>query len=163
MIIMLMLQILSIPTHNIIKNLGVGEQKNLFNVEPFTIITHEQDNGEIGDFSEFIWDGKTKHHRKLDKGKPYIWSSVTLYNEETRNLRQDWFNKFLNDSQQNLSTKSVYQFHAGSHSKDDSINLIMKREDGLKTVSITQIESKGKNLVMKYNDLLNSSKHTSEL
>ncbi len=60
--------------------------KDLANVEPFTVLTIEQDKGKIFRFNECIWDGSRKHFRELDQQQAYVWSSVTLYSEEHRNL-----------------------------------------------------------------------------
>ena len=129
------------------------EAKNLAEVEPFTIITLETSENEITHFSEFIWDGTNKHFRALNPEESQIWSSVTLYSEEHRELRKQWFIRFLKQVNGSLSTEKILGFHSGTHTGDNSINVIMEREGGLKTVSITQVVPKNGKFSMKYFDL----------
>lgn len=131
--------------------------KELGNVEPFTIVTVDQENSIVKNLSEFVWDGSNIHFKELNKNSPYIWSSATLYDEEHRNMRQKWFSQFLEESIGQITSENIYTFHSGSHSKDDSINVIMKREGGLKTVSITQVFSRKSTLFMEYSDLINNT------
>ncbi len=130
--------------------------KNLIDVEPFTIITLETSENEITHFSEFIWDGNKKHFRELKPEEPKIWSSVTLYSTEHRKLRKQWFGQFLKNVNGSASPKNIFDFHSGTHIEDNSINVVMEREGGLKTVSITQVIPENGNFRIKYFDLHNS-------
>lgn len=132
--------------------------KPLENVEPFTIVTLDRDDWSTS-FHEFVWDGINKYLSELDMNVPHIWSSVTLYNEEQRMLRNDWFNRFHMSSGNNISPEKVLSFHTGIHTPDDSINVVMNRAGGMKTVSITQITPENGKLLMHYTDLLNNSNH----
>lgn len=136
---------------------------DLKNVEPFTIVAIRQRNGKMQDLTEFIWDGNDKHFRQLNINSPYIWSSVTLYNEEHRKMRKEWFQKFYSEHKDSITKEKIFDFHSGSHTLDNSINLIMQREGGLKTVSITQVLSIGNKVQMIYSDLLNNSVKEIEL
>lgn len=131
--------------------------KDLSGVQPFTLVTIDLDISQIKDFSEFIWDGDTKHFRELDHKKPYIWSSVTLYSKENRNLRKEWFNRFLLNAADAISSEKVFEFHSGTHTTDREINVVMEREGGLQTLSITQIVPDGNHLTMKYSDLIENT------
>ncbi|HAM99186.1 MAG TPA: hypothetical protein DCQ26_11320 [Marinilabiliales bacterium] len=131
--------------------------KVLANVEPFTIVAVKHINGNIGDLTEFIWDGNDKYFRQMDKSSPHIWSSVTLYNDEHRKMRKEWFEKFYKEDRDNMTTEKILDFHSGTHSKDNSINVIMYRDGGLKTVSITQVSVSDGQSKMSYSDLLNGS------
>jgi hypothetical protein len=131
------------------------KQKELTDVEPFTIVAIELKESEISHFSEFIWDGTKKHFRELNSEEPNIWSSVTLYSKEHRNLRKLWFGQFLKNMNENITPKSILEFHSGKHTGDNSINVVMEREGGLKTVSITQVVPENGKLSMNYFDLHN--------
>lgn len=137
--------------------------ESLANTEPFTLLTIDFNNKEINAFSELIWDGKDKHYRQLDHRQPYIWSSVTLYNETNRKKRKRWFSQFLKETKSNPTASDLIQFHSGKHSNDKAVNVIMEREGDLKTVSITQIIHNGSTLEMNYSDLINHSKHSVKL
>lgn len=137
--------------------------KELTNVEPFTIVTIDFSGEICKKLTEFIWDGKNKSFNYPDKEKPHIWSSVTLYNEENRNLRKDWFNRFHDGKGNTISAKEIMGFHSGNHTKDNTINVLMQRDGGLKTVSITQVFLEGSKLKMCYSDLLKGSENVIEL
>ena len=130
------------------------EDKDLSAVEPFTVISIKQAEGSITELSEFIWDGHSKNFRLLDNHHAYIWSSVTLYNKEHRALRKQWFDTFINDTQGLPDTSKLYDFHLSRHSNDEAVNLFMQGQDGLRTVSVTQVSMQDKHLKMTYNDLL---------
>lgn len=131
------------------------EAKNLMNVEPFTIVTVETSKNKITHFSEFIWDGSKKHFKELNPEEPQIWSSVTLYSEEHRNLRKQWFGSYLKHVNGSISPESILGFHSGTHTNDTSINTVMEREGDLKTVSITQVVPENGKFRMSYFDLHN--------
>ncbi len=131
--------------------------KDLTRVEPFTVVSMEHNSGNVQDFTEFIWDGQNKHFRQLDAKSPYIWSSATLYNEEHRNIRKDWFVRFFKENKGYMTPERIVGFHSGEHTANSSINVIMQRDGGLKTVSITQVTPDGKQLKMKYTDLVQQS------
>ena len=130
------------------------DEHSLEQVEPFTIVSIQQSENTIQQFSEFIWDGNKKHYRMLDIKSPYIWSSVTLYNEENRKLRREWFTNFYKGYKEKITPENLQAFHSGKHTNDESLNVIMKREGGLKTVSITQVTRNGTHFKMLYKDLL---------
>lgn len=135
------------------------ENQSLSNTEPFTIISIAHKKGKITEMFEFIWDGTQKHTSILDSEKPGIWSSVTLYSSNDRELRKMWFDQFLNEKNKPIDSETIFAFHSGSHTSDQSINLLMEREGGLKTVSITQVVASNDGFMMKYKDLLNVSEY----
>lgn len=135
------------------------DDQDLKNTEPFTIITIDSKNNQLVDFNEFIWDGKDYHFRELDVEREYIWSSSTLYNEDKRKQRRNWFNKFLSQYKNSINSKLIYNFHTGNHTYDKSNNLLMERGDELKTVSITQVCNDAKGLIMSYTDLMTNTIH----
>ena len=131
------------------------QQKKLTDVEPFTIVSIEMQETEIIHFSEFIWDGTKKHFRALNPEEAKIWSSVTLYSEEHQNLRKQWFGGFLKKVNGSISPESILGFHSGTHTGNNTINVVMEREGGLKTVSITQVVPENGKYRMNYFDLHN--------
>ena len=134
------------------------QDKELHNVEPFTVVSIQQEDGKVIELIEIIWDGATKHFRNLEINQAYIWSSAQLYSEEQNELRQKWFADFIKKNQANLSSDKIINFHSGSHSDDAGVNVIMQRGEVLKTVSITQITSYNDSLKMTYSDLLRNIK-----
>lgn len=131
--------------------------KDLSSVEPFTIISIDYPNNTMLDFTEFIWDGQNKHFRQLNSKSPYIWSSVTLYDADHRNMRKDWFVRFYKENREDMTAEKILMFHSGKHTADNRVNVVMQREGGLKTVSITQIMAIEMKLKMHYTDLIKQS------
>lgn len=104
-------------------------------VEPFTLLMMKTKT-----FYELKWDGSDTFLSKLDKKKPKIWSSPTLYTPEQRIEREKWFYQWI-------TAKSVHPdfdvlgFHNSRHGEDEAGDVLMRRPDGIQTVSITQIRS----------------------
>ena len=131
--------------------------KDLSGVEPFTVVSIDYKNSIVQDFTEFVWDGQDKHFRQLNSNSPYIWSSVTLYDEEHRSMRKEWFVKFYKENKAFMTSGKILGFHSEKHTGNDAVNVIMQREGGLKTVSITQVTPDDVKLKMQYTDLVKHS------
>jgi uncharacterized protein with NRDE domain len=132
-------------------------QEDLHHVEPFTIVALKQSKGKILDFDEFIWDGNEKHFKVLDSSNPQIWSSVTLYDKEQRQLKSAWFNQFCQKHRNAITKEKVVDFHCGNHTDGKSKNMLIQEDGDLKTVSISQVSLSNQKLQMGYYDLLNDS------
>lgn len=133
---------------------------DLTRTEPFTVVSVDlEEGGSISSFIEFVWDGSRKYLKNLDPDQPCIWSSVTLYSSAERNLRKEWFDQFLREQGMNMTPELVFDFHTGRHTADERINLVMQRNEELKTVSITQVSPEKGNLSMKYDDLVGKATH----
>lgn len=143
--------------------MDVFSTEGLQNTEPFTLLCIDFDNDHIVQFSELIWDGISKHYRILDATKEYIWSSVTLYDEESRNARIQWFRDFLEACNHQPGADALMNFHAGQHSDNKRLNVVMEREGGLKTVSTTQVRLIDNGLSMRYIDLQKGEEHTAHI
>lgn len=123
-------------------------QINLENIEPFTLVLYQQKS-----LYELIWDGAAKRTSKLDETQSYIWSSVTLYPEEVRKKRSDWFFEFIKDKNE-ISAPDMLDFHKNTHSDDAQNGLIINRENIMKTLSVTQAVTEQNKGIMKYYDLV---------
>jgi uncharacterized protein with NRDE domain len=122
-------------------------QLSLEQIEPFTLILLEKDN-----LYECRWDGNVKHYQQLKKHRPYIWSSVTLYDKNIVEKREQWFAAFLNRNP-HPTQKDILEFHQFTGDGDTHNDLLMEREGVYTTVSITSMlltEDRGS---MKYLDL----------
>jgi len=122
---------------------------NCEDLEPFTLVGVDW-SSEVS-FYELVWDGKQKFTRILDNNKTHIWSSSTLYTDEMKQYRKDWFADFrLNNT---LSSKSIIEFHKKGGIGNEFYDLQIKRGD-LQTRSITQVEAKDSEVKMLYEDLV---------
>lgn len=120
------------------------------NIEPFTLLIVDW-NSDLK-LIELIWDSVKTQITYLPL-EPKIWSSSTLYNNEMKILRQQWFSEYL--SQNGSSKKELFYFH--EHYGIGDAMLDMKIDRGLlKTVSITQFEKEGGDVLVVYKDLLKS-------
>ena len=131
------------------------ERVDLNGIEPFTLIVF--DKGKLFDFK---WDSIQKHLIVLDSNKSYIWSSSTLYKDDVKQLRQNWFNQWLANND-NYSADNILSFHKTAGIGNPEIDLIMSRANSQTcTVSITQIIKSENDIFIKYEDrILNESKN----
>ncbi|HEY6975220.1 MAG TPA: NRDE family protein [Chitinophagaceae bacterium] len=120
---------------------------DLLKIEPFTVIIFEQHK-----LFECRWTGVEKICKELDQLKPHIWSSVTLYNEDIRRQREQWFEQWLNKHPY-PDEKDILQFHQFAGDGNKSTDLVMKRGELYHTVSITSIELESKSRRICYCDL----------
>lgn len=129
------------------KPLQCFQQLNLLQIEPFTLILTDQQS-----LCECRWDGKKKYYQQLKKDSPYIWSSVTLYDDDIIKKREKWFAGFLNNNRQ-PTQKDILEFHQFTGDGDAANDLLMEREDVYSTVSITSMLVTADRGSMKYLDI----------
>lgn len=122
---------------------------NLDLIEPFTIVI--VDWNESLKVLELVWDGEQKHIQSLPLSIPHIWSSSTLYTEEMKQLRRDWFEAF--QQKENLQANSLLKFHKTAGIGDPNVDVIMDRVV-VKTISVTQIEKTDDSITMNYHDII---------
>ena len=124
---------------------------DFFQIEPFTLVLLERNN-----LYECRWDGKEKYYRQLKKHRPYIWSSVTLYEKNIVQKREEWFASFLNRNP-HPTQKDILEFHRFTGDGDKHNDLLMEREGVFCTVSITSMLLTANRASMKYLDLKDNS------
>ena len=132
-------------------------QIDLDRIEPFTLVLLENDN-----LYECRWDGKGKHYQQLKTHRPYIWSSVTLYDKEAIKKRDQWFAAFLNNKP-HPTQKDILEFHQFAGDGDHANDLLMERENIYSTVSITSMLLTADRGSMKYLDLKNNTVHEKKI
>ena len=106
---------------------------DLTSIEPFTAIIWSNRR-----LYECRWDGTRKHGQQLDNHQPHIWSSVTLYNPQTIDKRQAWFENWLKTTTQ-PSQNDILHFHEFTGDGDAGNDLKMQREGKVCTVSISSL------------------------
>ncbi|WP_055434959.1 NRDE family protein [Lacinutrix algicola] len=132
------------------------EAYNFKDIEPFTIVIADWDTGLK--FFELVWDSELKHFQKLPL-ETKIWSSSTLYTEDKKQARRDWFEDFK--SEKELSSSSLLGFHKTAGKDNTNFGVVMDR-GFVKTTSITQIEKTNATLEMRFLNL-NTSEKTSKI
>ena len=128
---------------------------NLDEIEPFTLLLIDYE--DTVHITELIWDGKSKHLNVPKNSIPQIWSSATLYSKEERMQRQEWFNDWL-IKYRDVEDFNILNFHTVKHTDNSSNNVLMKRENGLQTLSISQIRATEGFSKFLYYDLNDKSK-----
>jgi uncharacterized protein with NRDE domain len=118
-------------------------------IENFTIVCYM--NGKL---MQFRWDGTKKSHRNLDENKSYIWSSATLYDQDTIARRERWFHEFLANKKSVLTGDELFNFHTNTK-KEDSINgLIINRDNEMLTKNVTQVIIEPGRFALEHRDLI---------
>jgi uncharacterized protein with NRDE domain len=126
---------------------------DLDDIEPFTIVLFENQK-----LYQLRWNYIEKESKELDTSKSYIWSSATLYAEEIRQKREEWFYTFL-DTKPEVNEEELLHFHRYTEKENKEHGLVINRNDVLKTLSITQTIIEQNRLEMKYFDLLNQHEY----
>ena len=122
-------------------------------IEPFTLILVDWNN-QLEAY-DLVWDGTTKHFNKLLQ-EPKIWSSSTLYTEEMKALRKDWFANWLLENK-DYKQKDILEFHQNENLGNTEISPKMKRET-VETVSVTSVKKEALEVNFNYLDFVNTSK-----
>lgn len=123
------------------------EAYNLSKVEPFTLVIVDW-NSNLK-FYEFVWDGLNKLFTKLPK-EAKIWSSTSLYSQEMKYERKQWFDQFK--SENDLTSDKAKQFHKITHKDNKEYGVVMDR-GFVKTTSITQVEKIKDKVVLSFENL----------
>lgn len=123
------------------------ENYYLDDVEPFTLVIADW-NTDLKLF-ELVWDGSQKHFTALPV-EPKIWSSSTLYSEEMKKERLQWFEDFKTENE--LDSTSLMSFHKTAGKDNQEYGVVMDR-DYVKTTSITQVEKIEDVVEMRFNNL----------
>ena len=110
------------------------EETDFHGVEPFTIIICR-----MGFLTEGCWTGAEKIVSVLNPSLPAIWSSSTLYDEETRRRRKSWFDNWIR-SAPGFSTEEVIRFHRFGGDGNKTNDLVMDRNGHMYTQSICSAE-----------------------
>lgn len=139
---------------------GYVNKVDLKEIEPFTLLL--LDFKKETKMLQLVWDGNQKFIEKVDISKPRIWSSAALYSKANRLLRQQWFDEWLNQFE-GRADYDILNFHKAKHSEKSSINILMKGENQLQTVSISQIKVQNNDIYFLYEDLKEDSKSNTDL
>jgi hypothetical protein len=123
-------------------------------IEPFTLLVLGSPR-----LDELRWDGKEIHHRTLPADRPGIWSSVTLYTPDVIRKRRDWFREWLGTDPV-INTSSCVEFHKTAGTGDLQNDILMKRENIIRSVSITSIIRGPDRHEFYYEDMVEASRFT---
>lgn len=125
---------------------------DLKGIEPFTIIVFQE-----GVLKEMRWDEAKKHIKILDIATSHIWSSATLYDEESIRHREQLFSSFKKKI--NIGTEDIINFHSNNN-EDFENGFVIDRATGLKTFSVTQAILEKGSVSLKHMDLIKKKSDT---
>ncbi len=128
------------------------EDFDFYEIEPFTIVLIDWAK-ELKTY-ELVWDGTEKHFKELTQ-EPKIWSSSTLYDEETKELRKEWFSDWLKNNKEYQQDK-ILAFHQNTNLGSTGTAVKMKRPY-VETVSTTSVKKEVAGVQMLYLDMLKES------
>jgi hypothetical protein len=106
---------------------------NFSGIEPFTIVSVEPSG-----IFQLIWTGEEVIVNTFSKDESHIWSSSMLYTEEMKSQRQKWFNQWKMERAP-FDQEDMFDFHTHSFTDDKTVDIIMNRENKVRTTSITQV------------------------
>lgn len=120
-------------------------------IEPFTlVIIHCKSKITI---HEVRWDGTSAYVKVIDGTKPQIWSSATLYEPEVIAARKHWFDSFVTTNP-HPELQDMLHFHHFGGTGNAVTDLLINRENILRTVSITAVEVYRERITMHYEDIV---------
>ena len=135
-------------------------------IEPFTLlICNSHGNAQdiaYPQFDELRWDGEQVHHTPLNPELPAIWSSVTLYSDEVISQRKQWFDKWLAGHPE-FTVGSAVDFHKTAGTGNILNDILMNRDNVVKTVSITSILRDPLSHKYYYEDVINQQQYSTKL
>ena len=126
-------------------------------IEPFTMIIF--DNGNL---YEFRWDEKQRHIKQLNPEEKHIWSSCTLYPPNWQSKRITWFENWQKELT-DINQDAILGFHKNSGEGNSDYDIVMNRNDIVRTVSITSILMSPNETAILHKDLLDENKKQHKL
>ena len=123
-------------------------------LEPFTLLLIQHDSNDL---HQCIFDGETLHHSKLNHNQAHIWSSSTLYAVDEISRRKEYFNTILLKDE--LTQNDLIAFHTNKYMAEGQQEILINRNDVLKTVSLTSIQ-KSQHIALTYLDFIQSKQLT---
>lgn len=127
-------------------------------IEPFTIVDVNFAGNDIK-VTQVRWDEKEVSVNEFNPEEPQIWSSSPLYPPDIRKLRENWFREHL--EKEGNSSESILKFHNSEYSEDPTVNVLMKRNIGPCSISISHFNQPKRTL--RHVDLVTGEKLIVEL
>jgi uncharacterized protein with NRDE domain len=124
-------------------------QSNFDNIEPFTLIVFADHI-----LHEIRWTGTGVQQQIKDKYQAHIWSSVTLYTPEIIKQRELFYLEYLNTLTRENAADKMMEFHQFKGDDRFPHGIRLERDNGTKTVSISQILMEEEALSFNYYDML---------
>ena len=128
------------------------EKLDCTQVAPFTLLMFETTNKMT--INQLRWDGEQIFIENINPHIPKLWASATLYDKTQRENRKMWFEQWIKEKSI-IDADYLHAFHTSKHTDDVQNDIVMQRDNGLQTVSVTQVQYQAGQLDMQYHDLIN--------
>ncbi len=116
-------------------------------IEPFTMIAVQDDK-----LYDLRWDEQAAHLVQLHADESHLWSSCTLYPDEIQAQRNAWFDQWRADHP-HYRQEDILGFHKQGGTGDPWNDLIMNRDNLVRTTSITAIARDRSGVTIRFFDL----------
>jgi uncharacterized protein with NRDE domain len=130
-------------------------QYDFSGIENFTLII--VDHRKKINLTELRWDGIKSHVTPKPEQQTHIWSSSTLYTDEIISERKHWFENWLHIHPE-FKQEEIIHFHHFGGKGDTTNDILMNRNDQVKTVSITSVKRTASDNLVHYFDLQKNEK-----
>ncbi len=124
---------------------------DLKGIEPFTMIMAGMERLYV-----FRWNEREKHIDILDRQKPHIWSSSTLYTPEMANKRKNWFVDYLK-AHPSFTLEDIHYIHRNGSVGDPMQDYVMNRQNIVCTVSISHVIVREEEITFEFENLLDGN------
>lgn len=101
-------------------------------MEPFTFLMVEHEQLWV-----LRWMGAEMSLKQMDEKSRHIWSSATLYDSEMQKKRNAWFEAW--EEKEDYSAGAILDFHQYAGEGNPEIDIVMNRNNIVRSISITQI------------------------
>ncbi|TAH27293.1 MAG: hypothetical protein EAZ07_01670 [Cytophagales bacterium] len=118
-------------------------------IENFTIVSYSD-----GKLIQFRWDGINKSQIALNEINPHIWSSTTLYDQDSIIRREEWFHDFLANKKNVVTGDDFFNFHTNTKNEDKKNGLIINRANQILTKNVTQTVIYQSHFTIEHRDLI---------
>ena len=129
------------------KNGSFEKDIDIEGVEAFTLIVVTEK-----EIKEYRWNQEDLNLHTFSIKKPKIWASAPLYDSKMFEQRKSWFNNFLL-KYPDPNPENVFHFYLNGGNDDPHSGLIINRDNGVKTVSLSCLEVKDRKATMHYKEL----------
>jgi hypothetical protein len=128
------------------------QQYALHGIEPFTLLVFAENR--VG---EYRWDGRRRYRKDLAPAEPHFWCSATLYPSPMARRRERVFRDGIAAWSATPPgfdpARALLALHRHGTVGDPGYDFVMKRQDRVQTLAITQIVASPQRLRMTYCDL----------
>ena len=123
-------------------------------IEPFTLVVFEHKPVKVYDL---VWTGERVIIRDYSASSPIIWSSSTLYNAQSKGIREAWFREHLRTSDFETDKVEIlkdFHYNGGDFWPNKADRILSYRENGVITVSISILNYDEAEWLMQFKNLL---------